>query len=388
MDDKIVKFRVGVVVLATMIILVILILLFNDVGSFWTGTYTLYIHFPEAPGVASETPVRKDGILIGKVTRVRFADDDPRFHAEGGVIVTASINADRRIHKNERCRISSTLIGDALLEFVPGGPHPDPELLKDADYLQGTVATNPLQLLTNLEGNIGEAISSVAGAGNDIGLLARRVNSMLDNNGDQLGRIISKTERAINSFQETMHGINVVLGTQTQTQTLDENGNPVPNAMPGPGEVGPDGAPAELGKQLVTLPQLMAETRDAVLEMRAAIQTANRNMENLERFTEPLGDNGSQLITKVDSAVGHLDELLQTFVMFGQALNRQEGTIGLLLKNPDLYQHLNAAACNIEKITRELKPIIRDARVFADKIARHPETIGVRGAIKPNSGIK
>ena len=49
MDDKVVKFRVGVVVLATMIILAILILLFNDVGSFWTGTYTLYIHFPKRP---------------------------------------------------------------------------------------------------------------------------------------------------------------------------------------------------------------------------------------------------------------------------------------------------------------------------------------------------
>jgi len=388
MDEKVVKFRVGVVVLATMIILVILVLLFNDVGSLLTGRYTLFIHFPEAPGVASETPVRKDGILIGKVTRVKFADDDPRFNTTGGVIVTVAINADRRIHVNERCRISSTLIGDALLEFVPSGTHPSKELLTDGAYLQGTVATNPLQLLTNLEGNIGEAISSVAGAGNSIGVLADRVNVMLDNNGDQLGRIINKTERAIDSFEQTMHGINVVLGTQTQTPALDENGNLVPGATPGPGELGPDGTPVELGKQLVTLPQLMAETRDAVLEMRAAIKTANRNMENLERFTAPLGDNGAALITKVDSSVGHLDELLQQFVMFGQALNRQEGTVGLLLHNPDLYQHLNAAACNIEQITRELKPIIRDARAFADKIARHPESLGVRGAIKPNSGIK
>ena len=379
MDDKVVKFRVGVVVLATMILLAIMIMLFNDVGSFWTGTYTLYIHFPEAPGVAAETPVRKDGILIGKVTRVRFADDDPGFHTVGGVIVTISVNADRRIHTNERCTISTSLIGDAVLQFVPGGPHPSAEFLTDGAYLQGTVAANPLQLLTNLEGNIGEAINSVAGAGNDIGLLARRLNGMLDTNGDQLGRIINKTERAIDSFQQTMHGINGVLG-YPDTVVLDENGQPVPGAMPG--------EPAELGKQLVTLPQLMTETRDAVLEMRAAIETANRNMANLERFTAPLGDNGAQLITKVDSAAGHLDELLEQFVMFGQALNRQEGTIGLLMKDPELYRHLNAAACNIEKITRELQPIIKDARAFADKIARHPEKIGLGGAIKGSSGIK
>ena len=88
-----------------------------------------------------------------------------------------------------------------MLQFVPGGTHPDPEFLKNGDYLQGTVAANPLQLLTNLEGNIGEAISSVAGAGNDIGLLARRLNGMIDTNGDQFGRIINKTERSIDSFQ-------------------------------------------------------------------------------------------------------------------------------------------------------------------------------------------
>ena len=47
-----------------------------------------------------------------------------------------------------------------------------------------------------------------------------------------------------------------------------------------------------------------------------------------------------------------------------------------------------AAATNVEQITNDLKPIVADARVFTDKIARHPEVLGVRGAIKPSSGIK
>ena len=32
--------------------------------------------------------------------------------------------------------------------------------------------------------------------------------------------------------------------------------------------------------------------------------------------------------------------------------------------------------------------IISDARVFSDKIARHPELLGVRGAIKPEEGAR
>jgi len=58
------------------------------------------------------------------------------------------------------------------------------------------------------------------------------------------------------------------------------------------------------------------------------------------------------------------------------------------MRNPELYQHLNAAATNIERLTRDLKPILADVRVFSDKIARHPESLGVRGAIQRNPGIK
>jgi phospholipid/cholesterol/gamma-HCH transport system substrate-binding protein len=32
--------------------------------------------------------------------------------------------------------------------------------------------------------------------------------------------------------------------------------------------------------------------------------------------------------------------------------------------------------------------ILRDFEVFADKIARHPESIGVGGAVRPSAGLK
>jgi phospholipid/cholesterol/gamma-HCH transport system substrate-binding protein len=118
------------------------------------------------------------------------------------------------------------------------------------------------------------------------------------------------------------------------------------------------------------------------------VALADRNLQNLEGFTKPLGERGDELVLKVDQTVGRLDELLEQFVTFGKALNRREGSLGQLVNNPDLYQHLDSAARNIDQLTRELKPIVRDARVLSDTLARHPETLGVRGAIKPRSGIK
>ncbi len=58
------------------------------------------------------------------------------------------------------------------------------------------------------------------------------------------------------------------------------------------------------------------------------------------------------------------------------------------MNNSELYDSLTAAVGNIEKLTRDLKPIVNDVRVFADKVARHPENLGVRGAIMGSSGIK
>ena len=79
MDERIMQFRVGVMVLATLIITAILVLLFGKVPSLVPhATYTIYVRFPEAPGVTRDTPVRKSGILIGRVSDIRFDKDDTR----------------------------------------------------------------------------------------------------------------------------------------------------------------------------------------------------------------------------------------------------------------------------------------------------------------------
>ncbi len=306
------------------------------------------------------------------------------------MIVTVNINADRRIHSNERCRISTTLIGDAVLQFVPGGTHPSPDFIQNGDYLQGIVAPNPLELLTDLQGNITGVINSVAGAGNDVGRLARRLDTFLDSNEDQLQRIVNKTERSLDAFQKALLSVNVLLGdVDAMGATLrGEDGSAVPLTLDvplPPGEMPPDDGKGR--RRPTTLPELMAETRDAIIEMRAAIVTANKNLGNLERFTQPLGDRGEELIIKVDRSVGRLDELLAQFVLFSQALNRKEGTLGQLVNNPDLYQHINAAACNIEALTRQLRPIVADVRVFVSKLAEHPG-IFLRDAVKPGPGLK
>ena len=66
---------------------------------------------------------------------------------------------------------------------------------------------------------------------------------------------------------------------------------------------------------------------------------------------------------------------------FSKQLNSNEGSLGQLMHNPELYEQLSQAARNINEISRSVRPVIDNARVFAEKIAQHPEVIGVRGVI-------
>jgi phospholipid/cholesterol/gamma-HCH transport system substrate-binding protein len=361
MDERVVKFRVGVMVVSTVFIIAILIVLFGKLP-LWQQNYTVYVLFPEAPGVTRDTPVRKFGILIGRVSDIQFAEDDPRVADKMGAVVTLQIREEVRLRRSELCRLNSTLLGDAVLTFVPSAAEPDNEFIADGDVVQGMVASNPLQVLSNLEGGLTRGVDSLSGAGNEVATLARNINSLLMSNDEQIGRIVQKTEKSLDTFQLALASIDSVLGDEQIRE--------------------------DLKRSIAEAPRLMAQTRQAMGGLQEAVGLVNNNLRNLEGFTGPLGERGEGLITKVDDSVGRLDELLEQFVNFSRALNESEGTLGQLVNNPELYQRLNAAACNIENLTKELRPIVRDARVFSDKIARDPSVLGVRGALKERAPIK
>jgi phospholipid/cholesterol/gamma-HCH transport system substrate-binding protein len=136
------------------------------------------------------------------------------------------------------------------------------------------------------------------------------------------------------------------------------------------------------------LPQVLADLRTTVQGIGTTVDTADRNLRNLEGLTKPLGERGEQMVAQVDRTIGRLDETLQQAAMFTKALNESQGTLGKLVRDPKVYDDLAQAANNVKNLTKELRPIVDDVRVFTDKIARHPEQLGVRGALDRRPGLK
>jgi len=135
------------------------------------------------------------------------------------------------------------------------------------------------------------------------------------------------------------------------------------------------------------LPVILEDTHKAVVQTQHSMATFNRSLKNIEDFTEPLGRDAEKMIGRVDSSLAKLDQLAGELVQFSQAVNNSEGTLGQMIHNPELYQNLNRTIRNVEYLTRKLEPIIDDARVFSDKVARNPGVI-VRDAVRPGPGLK
>jgi phospholipid/cholesterol/gamma-HCH transport system substrate-binding protein len=355
MNDRVMQFRVGVVVLATAIIAGILVVLFGDLPSLVQATYPLKMSFADARGIANGTPVRKNGILVGRVASVQLDE-------RGGVSVVADIDSYVPIYRDEQPRIAATLLGDAEIQLVPGTIRPPRQRVGKDETLTGAISRDPFEVFATLEPKMGVALDSLTEASAAVTRLSDNLDKLLLGEDDTFEKMVRKTESALDSFSLAMANINDVMGD--------------PNAR------------AKLKETLTSLPDVLADLRSTVKGMGTTLDSADRNLRNLEGLTKPLGERGEGMVAQVNQTIGRLDEVLQQAAAFTRALNESQGTIGKLVRDPQVYDDLAQAAANVNGLTKELRPIVNDVRVFADKIARHPEQLGVRGALDRRPGLK
>ena len=144
MDDDIKKFRVGMFVLMGFLILGILILVNTEGGWLgWSSQISVETEAERAPGVKIGTPIRKNGILIGRVKQVTSQDDH--------VLLTLGINKSERIYANEVCTIGTeSFLGDAVVEFSPLPKDKRGALVGDGIMIDPPVIEpNPMEIMAN-----------------------------------------------------------------------------------------------------------------------------------------------------------------------------------------------------------------------------------------------
>ena len=415
------QLRVGLMVLFTAIIIVILLMTFGGQDSLFRHfqrNQVFHVQFPEAPQVTVDTPVQKSGIRIGRVTRVRLADEvtDIKMDPETGVVITVEIDRNRKIFSDEVCRIKRNLLGDAVLEFVRaevdeaqdrdpsaelgapdqgsaqadalGASSDDPfrrhhgrpegkprEVIESGAVLRGKVQADPIQVVGNLEEGLSDAITSVERTSDEIRGFVQKVSAFMGPE-DELA------ERQEN-FRKTFEQART---TMDEMRKLAENANRL---------MGNEELQADIREMVAEAPKVVRGAGETLDQMKHTFQTmdgtvrqVNERLEEVKRFTQRLDEQGGPMIERLGRSAETLELLMGELLTLSTALNSQEGTLGRLVRDPELYDNLNDAVTNIEDVSRRLRPVVDNARIFSDKIARHPEILGVRGALQQSPGTK
>jgi ABC-type transporter Mla subunit MlaD len=220
-----------------------------------------------------------------------------------------------------------------------------------------------------------EAVPTVRGAVDDVGAAARTWTKL----GERLDVFVQsnreKVEKTIENVNEATGRVNRLLN--------DENLRNVQSTL------------TNVRSASEPLPSISRSADDILKEGRTTVRRMNETLlrldalaTDLQKVTGPAGQRGESISRNLDEGLQKLNQTLGDVRALMQVLDRGNGTVQKLLRDPSLYNNLDAAAALLPKLVPRLDRILKDFETFADKLARHPEAIGLGGVVRPGSGLK
>jgi phospholipid/cholesterol/gamma-HCH transport system substrate-binding protein len=334
--------------------------------------YPVQVQFDYAGGVTKGTPVRKNGILIGTVGDVRLTDRDSK------VMVTLSIDSDKVIYRNEDCLITRDLLGDTAIAFVPDPRKPGAGKPINLDeILQGQVSDDP----TGLKRALSEPIETVSNTGKALTAASKKLELAADRVADIFDPETQKNAQSVlRDAAASLKTIKSMLGDEENQKHLTEAMQRLPNTL--------DNMNHTFQATEETLREFTQRSKtDGKTAIQRMVETIEMTERTLRKFSEASADGRPAPADQIASAMENIGEITTLIRTVMTRIEQGEGSLGALLNDKQLYNRLNRAARNIEEISQDLKPIVDDARVFSDKVSRHPGVI-IRDAVKPGVGLK
>lgn len=404
MDENRLRFGVGVLVVASLGIAVILTFFFGAYPNLFAQRYNVTVRFESAPGVSNETPVLKNGVQIGRVRDIQLLNPE---QADGfdGVQIQLEIDAKYPIAGNYVPTITqgSLITGASRIEFVNASPNKLLEIYDGAidgqrnmnlDEDEKALISKPLgdgtligygdveqdpyevfEMIGSLETDvratlttIQEAGQSIRAAGQSVDRLANEVNSLVGQDGE-IRNLSTRVGRVVDEIEITVKDVNGILSDPEIRTALRDSIQRLPRIM----------EDAE---------QSIAKIRSAVdgiggigESARRAVEAVERTAGNIEQFTQPFAENSDQLVASIQKTLEDLDATILQVSTFGEQLNRGDGTLRKLIEDDELYWQVKRVLNNVELATVKIRPILDDARVLSDKLARDPRQLGIKGAL-------
>lgn len=424
MNEQALRFRFGIFVLMSLILVAILTILFGGFPNYFKKTDEYKIIFNNAQGISPGTPVRRSGVRIGEVRSVKLDN------TTGKVEVVIRVDEVNILPKGDRPTLQQSLIGgESAIAFLPplDPKDADPRPIEPGTTLQGVTPTDAGSLVQQTadlvkpaqealieirkvaEGinRMGPVIEETVKDFREVGKMAREVGPDLQKTSAEIRALAKATREQIPEIQKTNdeartavrnwgkvgERVDVLLRTNEEklVKTLDRAEETLKRINDVFGDENQRNLRDTLRNAKNASSQfddLMKDTRVTMKQVNESLKRADEAVTDLQKVMKPLGERGPTIMKNLDESADNLNKALKDVRELVVAASRSEGTVSKLLLDPSIYNNLNDSTTMINSMLPRLDRVLRDMEVFADKLARRPELLGLGGALRPSSGAK
>ncbi len=339
------QLKVGLMALFALILLAFLIILMSGVNPLFRRTTDVYTYLPDSSAMTEgATPVRLNGILIGKVKKIELSgsSDPSRI-----VKLTLSIYDDalKLVPVDSTAKLAQqNLLGSRYVNINKGR---SPQTIQagaeiasaDTPEIEDIFAqsSSTLAALQKIMERINGIIDDIQGGKGTIGALL--VDRTLYNRFVEIMDDVKSLTTALNAPDSTMGRLihedtlyQDVRGTVGRINTLVDNLNA------GQGTAG----------KLLKDDALYDELRGTLGDVRETIAKINKGDGTVSKLL-----NSSELHDQLVTSMGKLDSVLDK-------VNSGDGTIGRLMNDPSLFESMDGSS-------RELQGLLKDFRANPKK---------------------
>jgi phospholipid/cholesterol/gamma-HCH transport system substrate-binding protein len=298
--------KVGI--LATIaIVIIILGVNFLKGKNVFSKNINLYAKYPDVDGLAASNAVMMHGLKVGQVDDLELMD---MTEGENRITVKFHIYGDVKIADNSVAKIiSSDLLGSKAIEIIPGN---GTELAGRNDTLPGTVELSLSQSISKVVAPVQEKIEKLVGS---VDTIVTGLNSVFNENTK------SDLRMSFHSIKESLQSV------EHTTQTLDVFVN------------------GQTGK----LADILANVNSIASNIKQNNGNITRAINNFSSITDSLRSaNLKQTLMEANSAVTKFSAIVNK-------IERGEGSVGLLMNDRKLYDNLQNASKNLDRLVVDLK---------------------------------
>lgn len=341
------QLKVGVMTISALVLVGILVFLMTGDQQFFAERAMIYTYLDDSAAITPGSPVRLNGILIGKIRRVGLSGENKpnriiRVEMDVDAEMLASIPAD-----SVAAVASENILGSKYINIKRGQgkiPVEDGGEIVSLDTREfDEVVASGYATLTSLQGilrRVEDIVAEIEVGRGSIGKLlvddelynhltatvveAHKVTAALNEGEGTIGKLLYDDELYENLRSAMARIDNIIEGIES-----------------GQGTVG----------MLLKDPAVYEEARDTVAELKQLVADLNAGKGTAGKLLKD-----EDLHQQIASVVARLDTTMEK-------INTGEGTLGQLVVNPQLFESLNGA-------TAEMHQFMTDFRANPKKFLR------------------